>query len=166
MDEIEQDIDLVNNEEVEEKAVEETVDWRKVAEEKIAEAKKYKAILERQKQKQQPQIIKKEVDDELVTRLSKLEQTESKRQFGYENSLSPEETDWIFQATGGKPTKESLDIPFIKHGLEGYRSSKRAEQNIPAPSSRSITFNGKDFKELSSEERQKAFEQTMKNVKK
>jgi len=171
MDENNQDIDLVNNETVEvaedtSKTDAETVDWKRIAEEKIAEASKFRAILDRQKKKQIINSNPKETDDELVSRLSKLEQIESKRQFGFENGLSPEETDFIFQATGGKPSKDALETPFIKHGLEGYRQSKRVENNTPNPSSRSLTYQGKEFSELTTEEKQKAFAERTKNLKK
>lgn len=104
-------------------------------------------------------------DPELVTRLSKLEQVETKRTFGFENNLSPEETDWIFKSTGGKPTKEDLGNPFIKAGLEGYRQSKRVAENTPNSQARGFATTGKEFKDLSEDERKTAFESDMRRRK-
>lgn len=101
---------------------------------------------------------KKEADDEIVKSVKRLEEIENKRQFGFENNLSPEETDFIFKVSQGKPTKEDLENPFIKAGLEGYRSKKRLESNTPSSSSTSKVFRDKQFSEMSKEEQQKAFE--------
>jgi hypothetical protein len=103
---------------------------------------------------------------DIVQKVQKLDLLEQKRQFGYEHGLSPEETDWIFQSTGGKPTKEALEIPFIKHGLEGYRASKRVEANTPGASGRSSVFGNKDFTELSADDRAKAFADRVKSIRK
>lgn len=108
----------------------------------------------------------KESDDETVSRLEKLEKIELKRQFGFEHGLSPAETDIVFQFSQGKPTKETLEHPFIKAGLEAQRAEDRVNKNTPNPSSRSLSYQGKDFKDLSEEDRQKAFAEKMKGVKK
>lgn len=100
-----------------------------------------------------------EPDREIVKSVKRLEEIENKRQFGFENNLSPEETDFMFRATGGKPTKESLEDPFIKGGLESYRSKKRLEANTPSSSSSSSPFRSKPFKEMTEEERKRAFEE-------
>ena len=99
-----------------------------------------------------------EPDDEIVRSVKKLETIEAKRQFGYENSLSPEETDFLFKFTGGKPDKTVLENPFVKSGLEGYRASKRVESNTPGSTSSSPIFQGKEFKEMTEDERRKSFE--------
>jgi len=110
-------------------------------------------------------INKSEPDDEVVRRLSTLETIESKRQFGFENNLSPEETDIVFQFSQGKPTKETLEHPFIKAGIEQLRAAKRVESNTPSSASHSPVFGNKPFSELSQDERRKAFEQKMKQFK-
>jgi hypothetical protein len=104
-------------------------------------------------------LTTREPDEELVKSVKNLELIENKRQFGYEHGLSPEETDFIFKFAGGKPTKEVLENPFIKSGLEGFRASKRVEANTPSSTSRSPIFQGKDFKEMTEDERRKAFEE-------
>lgn len=105
-------------------------------------------------------------DDEVIKTVKKLEMLEDKRSFGYENQLSPEETDFVFRVSGGKPTKEILNDPFVKSGIEGFRSSKRASDNIPTPSSSSPIFQGKEFKEMTPEERQAAFEKASEKFRK
>jgi hypothetical protein len=134
---------------------EEQFDWK-------AEALKNKAIADRLKRKlAQPQTLstKEKPDDEIIKKVSRLEEIESKRQFGFENNLSPEETDFVYKVTGGVPKKEILEDPFIKAGLEGYRSKKRLEANTPSGSSSSSIFKGKEFKEMSEDDRRKAFEE-------
>lgn len=106
--------------------------------------------------------VQKDIDPEFVSRLSKIEQIEAKRQFGFENQLSPEETDYIFTFSNGKPTKEALENPFVKAGIEGFRQSKRAEANIPGTSTKGFMHTGKTFGELSEAEQKQAFEEDMK----
>lgn len=90
-------------------------------------------------------------------RLSRLEQAEAKRQFGYEHGLSPEETDKVFMLTPS-PTKETIEDPFVKAGLEAIRAVKRVNEATPSPSGRSTAHNGKTFAEMSPDERQAAMD--------
>jgi len=106
------------------------------------------------------------LSDEVVQSVRKLETIETKRQFGYENSLSPEETDFVFRVSNGEPTKETLSDPFVKSGLEGYRESKKIEANTPISSSRSTVFQGKEFKDMTEEERKANFNEASKKFKK
>lgn len=98
------------------------------------------------------------MDEGIINSVKKLETIEAKRQFGYENSLSPEETDFIFKFSGGKPDKTVLENPFVKSGLEGFRASKRVEANTPSSSSRSPIFQGKEFKDMTQDEQKKSYE--------
>jgi hypothetical protein len=98
-------------------------------------------------------------DEEVVQTVRKLEVAEQKRQFGFENNLSPQETDMIFKFTNGKPTKEVLDNPFVKSGLEGLRATKRIESNTPSSNSRSPIFQGKKFEDLDPSELKKSYEE-------
>lgn len=111
--------------------------------------------------KKETKVAPKDIDPEFVSRLSKIEQIEEKRQFGFEHKLSPEETDYIFTFTNGKPTKEALENPFVKAGLEGSRQAKRAESNIPGASTKGFAQSGKTFNELSEAERKQSFEEDM-----
>jgi len=91
------------------------------------------------------------------TTLSKLELAEKKRQFGYENNLSPEEADYLFKLNP-KPSKELLEDPFIKGGLEAIRAAKRVAENSPSTSSRSPRFEMPKKDDLTAEDKQKAFD--------
>jgi hypothetical protein len=112
--------------------------------------------------KQTKPLQTRDIDEGLVNSVKKLETIEAKRQFGYENSLSPEETDFIFKFSNGKPDKTVLENPFVKSGLEGFRASKRVEDNTPGSTSRSPIFQGKEFKEMTDDERRKSFEDAAK----
>lgn len=138
-----------------------SIDWK-------SEALKNKAIADRLKRKLSTQPITKpkevKLDDEIVSKVNKLEAIEYKRQFGYENGLSPEETDKVFQISGGNPTKEILEDPFVKAGIEAIRAKKRNDNNIPSSSGTSSIFQGKQFSELSKEDAAKAYEETGKKL--
>lgn len=89
-----------------------------------------------------------------------LKLSEEKRQFGHANSLSPEETDTAFslaQGMGKKPS-DVLDLPFFKAGLESTRRTARNAGATPGPSGRApVVVEGKAFKDMTPEERQKNF---------
>ena len=100
--------------------------------------------------------------DGLKSTVSSLELAEKKRQFGYENKLSPEETDAVFAFTPA-PTKETLKNPFVEGGLAKLRSMKRVDENTPGNSSRT----GKTLKikpDATPAEKQAAFEETIKGL--
>lgn len=109
---------------------------------------------------------KEPVDDDVRKTVNELKLIEEKRQFGYENKLSPEETDFVFSFSKGKPTKEIMENPFVKAGIDGFRQNKRLEANTPSSSAHSPIFGNKPFEEMSIEERRKAFEEKRKNFKK
>lgn len=106
------------------------------------------------------------VDDEIIRTVKNLDLMEKKRQFGYENELSPEETDFVFKITGGKPTKEILKDPFVKNGIDGFRQSKRIADNTPGSTSRSPVFGTKNFAEMTDDERKAQFNEASKKFKK
>jgi hypothetical protein len=148
----------------------EAVDYKTLYEQEKADKKKLerKFFAARAASKPLEANPKKEpLADEIIQKVHKLDLIEQKRQFGYENSLSPEETDYAFQFNGGKtPTKEVLEHPFFKAGLEGYRATKRLENNTPGTSTSGSVFQGKKFEELSTEDRSKAFTERLKSVRK
>jgi hypothetical protein len=148
-------------EEVEE-SEEDSTDWQ-------AEALKWKSIAKRNNK---PKPVNSNInskletkaenpDDEVVDRLSHLELAEKKRQFGYENGLSPQETDKVFQVSPN-PTAETLKDPFLKAGLEAVRRQERVANNTPSTSAKSPSFNVKKMKEATPEEKQEAFTKYMK----
>lgn len=142
-------------------------DWR-------AEALKQTAIANRLKIKlsKVPPPITKEAkqehkqDEDLVQSVKKLEQIEAKRQFGYDNGLSPEETDIAFKFANGNPSKDTLEDSFFKSGLESMRAKKRLEANTPGSSSRSSIFTEKSFAETPEADRKKGFEAAVAGLKK
>lgn len=103
-------------------------------------------------------------NDPIEKRISNIETIEAKRQFGYENSLSPEETDLAFKFANGKPSKKTLIDPFFKAGLDGIRAAKKTAANIPGSSRRSPSYNAKPFSELTKEDRKKQFEDRIKGA--
>lgn len=127
-----------------------------------AEAKKWKAIAERNKKKKSLQNKAQEPDDDIKADVQYLKLSEKKRQFGYENNLSPEETDKIFQINPN-PTKETLKDPFVKAGIDALRRSKRLEDNVPSSSAKSNPVVTKKFKEMSDAEKNAEWQKYMKN---
>lgn len=115
------------------------------------------ARLKKPKQSTTPNSKPTEELQEIREAVNKLSLAEQKRQFQYENNLSPEETDKVF-AINPKPTKELLNDPFVKGGLESIRAARRVSEATPSPSGRSTTHNGKTFKDMTPDERQAAME--------
>lgn len=106
-------------------------------------------------------ITKKEVvDDDIKQTVQSLQLAETKRQFGYQNGLSPEETDHIFKINSN-PTKEILEDPFVKGGLQAIRAKKRVEDNTPSTTSRSPRFELPKKENMNADDKQKAFEEHM-----
>lgn len=119
-----------------------------------ARAKKAEAVRE-------PRQIKKEdKEDDIRQTVQSLQLAETKRQFGYANGLSPEETDHIFKINSN-PTKEVLEDPFVKGGLQAIRAKKRVEDNTPSLTSRSPRFELPKKEDLNADDKQKAFEEFM-----
>lgn len=105
-------------------------------------------------------------DDNVDDRVSKLELSEKKRNFGYDNGLSPEETDHLFRFAGDKTPDEALKDPFFQAGLKEMRRSKRVAEAIPSSSNRATKVDGKGFDEMSSEERSKNWDKIVGSKKK
>lgn len=122
----------------------------------LARAKKAEA--ERKNiNKPEPKESKKEKDDIRQT-VAELQLAEQKRQFGYANKLSPEETDYLFKLNSN-PTSELLNDTFIKGGLEAIRKEKRVEANTPSLGSRSQKFELPKKADMTPAERQQAFDE-------
>jgi hypothetical protein len=98
-----------------------------------------------------------EKHDDIRSTVAELKLAETKRQFGYENGLSPEETDFVFKING-KPTKEALDDVAIKGALQAIRGQKKVADNTPR-ASRSSGFTLPTKKTpLTADEKQEAFD--------
>jgi hypothetical protein len=88
---------------------------------------------------------------------AKLDLLERKRQFAYENNLSPAETDTVFKMTK-RPTTKFLQTPFVKAGLAAIRSSLNVRANTPGSGGRVVTKVGdKNFNDLTPAEKQANF---------
>lgn len=117
--------------------------------------KRLYARLKKEEVKKEP-VKQPEETGDAGTRLARLEKAEEKRQFGYQFGLSPEETDKVYSVTPN-PTKETLEDPFIKAGLEAIRRAKRVAGATPSPSSKTPKIGGKSWSEMSKEERAKNY---------
>jgi len=95
--------------------------------------------------------------DDIRSTVAELKLAETKRQFGYENGLSPEETDFVFKINS-KPTKDALDDVAIKGALQAIRGQKKVADNTPR-ASRSSGFQLPTKKApLSADEKEEAYE--------
>jgi|15BtaG_2_1085339.scaffolds.fasta_scaffold00425_14 hypothetical protein len=95
--------------------------------------------------------------EDLSKTVGELKHAEEKRQFGYENNLTPDEVDYIFKVNNN-PTRELLEDPFIRGGLDAIRTQKRIQDNTPSNSSRSPKFQVPNKKDMTPSEKQEAFE--------
>ena len=146
-----QEEEVVEDEEVEE---DEEKDWK-------SEALKYKAIANRKKKKLTNKLETKAKNPDVGDRIANLELAEKKRQFGYDNGLSPQETDKIFQLNQD-PDKEVLNDPFVKAGLKALRAKDRLDDNSPTISAKANTLSNKKFVKLTKNEKQAEFTKFMK----
>ena len=97
-------------------------------------------------------------DDPLNNRLQAIEISNAKRDFGYQNNLSPVETDLVFKFANGKPTAKTLDNPFVKGGLEHLRTSNNLKNNLSQGSGAStFEVEGKKWDDLDPKDKQSNF---------
>ena len=153
----------VNPEELK-KQLEEERQRREKAEEAIKKAK----LAEKKKSLQTKSLSdNKSADDdsefkeEITKRISNVELLEKKRQFGYENNLPPQIVDKIF-SINENPSKEDLEDPFIKGGIEKLKRQERVNNNTPSSSVKSFTKT-KDFEKLSKEDKNKEWQKYLKS---
>lgn len=93
--------------------------------------------------------------EELTKKVEKLEQIETKRQFGYKHQLSPEETDLLFRFAGDQDPSKTLEDQDFKDVLENRRRRSKVADAIPSSTNRTISVEGKTFADLTPEERRK-----------
>lgn len=100
-----------------------------------------------------------------AARLENLEKTvaetqmlEKKRNFGYENNLSPKQTNYVFKLTK-RPTPKFLAQPHVKAALEAIKSQENVRRNTPSGSGNKgyQPPEGKKWTELPPEQRQSSF---------
>lgn len=102
--------------------------------------------------------------DPYAERFDKIELSEQKRQFGYENQLSPKEVDLVFQFTK-KPSAKTLQHPFVAGGLEKMRAKNDVRENTPeGASARALVVDGKKFDDLDSKDKQANFGTLQKSI--
>lgn len=132
-------------------------DLAEALKEKDAKIKELEALIVKNKKDSKP--IKKQNDGDLSDvrqSISELKMAEQKRQFGYENNLSPDETDIVYRFNP-KPTSETLKLIPVVGALEAMRKQKKVSDNTPKSTSRSPRFELPKKDNLSSDEKQKAF---------
>lgn len=121
-------------------------------------ARAVKAEQEKKQNIEKPIIKKPESkQDDIRQTVQELKLAEEKRQFGYENNLSPQETDYLFKISP-TPSKELLEDPFVKGGIDAIRAKKRVDENTPSLNSRSPRFELPKKKDLTMEDKQEAFD--------
>jgi len=82
---------------------------------------------------------------------------ERKREFGYENGLSPAQVNLVFRLTK-RPTGKFLKVPHVKAALDAISAQERIRSNTPSNSGRNFRSpSGKKWIELKPEERQASF---------
>lgn len=94
--------------------------------------------------------------ESLSSTVKDLQQAETKRQFGYEHSLTPKEVDLVFRFDRN-PSAKTLKNPAVKGALDGIRAHQRAKDGIPSSNGRTFQVGGKDYNELKPEEKSKNF---------
>ena len=92
-------------------------------------------------------------EDDVIQKVDRLEQIEKKRQFGYKNSLSPEETDLLFRFAGSQDPTEVIKDEIFKDVLEAQRRRTRVADAIPSSSNRNISVDGKPFESLTDDQK-------------
>lgn len=115
--------------------------------------------------KNYPKDSDKSKDDPLNSRLEAIEISNAKRDFGYQNNLSPVETDLVFKFANGKPTAKTLEHPFVKGGLEQLRTSSNLKNNLSSGSGAStFEVEGKKWEDLKPDEKQNNFKAKQKAI--
>lgn len=150
-------------------AIEQLKEARKKARTLDAQRKHFRSKLEKlNSSEEKEQAVKQtpQLDNDVTKRLNSLETLETKRQFGHDHGLSPEETDLAFRFAGSGDPKEALENSFFKAGLEAQRTQQRIDNATPSSSKKSTTFEGKSWDEQSTEERAKNFSKVMSRAKK
>ena len=153
---------ILSEEEVEDAPNSDEIDYKALYEKSESIKSQLVARLRKEKGNKKPieKLKDTEPDDDIRQTVAQLALAEQKRQFGYENGLSPQETDHIFRINQ-KPTKEILEDPFIKGGLQAIRAKNRVDSNTPSGSNRTPKFALPKKENLTSDDKQSAFETFM-----
>lgn len=157
------DLDL---EETQEEASPEAQDDVEALKQRLADVEaKNKQLYARLKKPtaEKPKLQSSSIDgiDEIKSTVSQLAMKDKMLDFGLEYGLSREEVQAVFRINPN-PSKETLEDPFVKGGLQAIRAKKSLENAIPSSSKRSPTVDGKTWTEMSKEERAKNYSTVMK----
>lgn len=82
---------------------------------------------------------------------------EQKRSFGYDNNLSPKQTDFVFKMTK-RPTAKFIAQPHIKAALDTIAQQSNVRANTPSGNGRTFkSNNGKSWEKMDESEKQGSF---------
>lgn len=94
--------------------------------------------------------------DKIEKSLGEISLTNRKRDFGFQNSLSPDEVDFVFRQTS-RPTKKFLETPYVRGAIEAMRAESNVRANTPSSGGRTFGPKGKSWSELEPGDKQANF---------
>ena len=96
--------------------------------------------------------------DTLEKTIAETQVAEKKRTFGYDNNLSPKQTNYVFKLTK-RPTPKFLAQPHVKAALDAIKAQENVKRNTPSGSGGKSYRppEGKKWTELPPEQRQSNF---------
>lgn len=125
-----------------------------------SKAKKLEEMAETKPEPQPTKSTDETQDFDLHQTVKQLSDAEKKRQFGYRHGLSPEETDAVFRINPN-PSKEDLEDPFVKGGLEAIRAKRRVQSATPSSSGGSSRVEVTKLKDMKPDEANQAYKKMM-----
>lgn len=118
---------------------------------KLAGVQTYRELKEKVSPKKEEPVVAQPINEQAI-----LEHVALMNQ-GY----TMDEISFVKRNSDGKPLTEAVKDQTIMAALEGIRAQKKAQDIIPEPSTRTATFDGKPFNDLSREEKSKNYAQTV-----
>jgi hypothetical protein len=85
-----------------------------------------------------------------------LQLSETKRSFGYDHGLSPQQVDFVAKFDT-RLSPKTLELPHIKAALESIATAAKARNNTPRTSGRTFTSKDKPFAALKDDDKRKNF---------
>lgn len=94
---------------------------------------------------------------EIEKRQQRADLLERKREFGYNNSLSPKQVDLVFRLSK-RPTSKFLKEPYVQAAIKSIGETANVRENTPGGSGRAFKSQGnKSWDKLSDQEKQDNF---------
>lgn len=121
---------------------------------------KLKRLLNKKNKKKSKESKSDEVDEDIRQDVEQLKLSETKRQFGYKHNLSPLEVDKVF-SIDSNPSKETLEDPFVKAGLQALRRQSKVKENTPSSTTSQAPTSQKDWKDLPKHEKDAKWQEHM-----